>query len=116
MKTVARFQLPEEAHLLRGYLEAGGVKASVLDEHVVQLFWHYSNAIGGVRVVVSDNDYERAVELFEVRREAALRDPTPESVPRVWPLVLLASLAVGAPALLFGRRTISVTAPGTGQP
>jgi hypothetical protein len=37
MITVATFSKPEEAHLLRMRLEAGGVTAFVQDEYMVQM-------------------------------------------------------------------------------
>jgi hypothetical protein len=50
VKTVATFSKPEEAHLFRTRLEAAGIPAYVQDEHLIQMDWLYSNAIGGVRV------------------------------------------------------------------
>ena len=60
MTTLATFSKPEEAHLLRGRLESGGVRAYVQDENLVQMNWLYSNAIGGVRVQISDEDIDEA--------------------------------------------------------
>lgn len=64
MITVASFSKPEEAHLLRMRLEAGGVPAFVLDENMVQMDWMFSNAIGGVRVVIEDGDAGAAREIL----------------------------------------------------
>ncbi len=65
MITVARMSKPEEAHLLRTRLEAGGVSAYVQDENTVQMDWFYSNAIGGVRVQIDERDLERAREIYQ---------------------------------------------------
>lgn len=65
MITIASFSKPEEAHLLRLRLEAGGVAAYVQDENVIQTYWLYSNAIGGVRVQISEDDLEAAREILE---------------------------------------------------
>ncbi len=64
MLTVATFSKPEEAHMLRLRLEAGGVPAYIQDENMVQMEWLYSNAIGGVRVQIHEDDAERAKEIF----------------------------------------------------
>jgi rubredoxin len=64
MITVATFSKPEEAHLLRMRLEAGGVTAFVQDEYMVQMDWLYSNAIGGVRVQIAEEDVEAAKEIL----------------------------------------------------
>lgn len=63
MVTVRSFSKPEEAHLFRTRLEAAGIPAYVQDEYMVQMDWLYSNAIGGVRVQVAEEDVE-AVEEF----------------------------------------------------
>ena len=62
--TIARFSKPEDAHLLRMRLEAGGVPAYVQDEHLVQMDWLYSNAIGGVRVQIAGEDLESAQQIL----------------------------------------------------
>ncbi|WED63616.1 DUF2007 domain-containing protein [Synoicihabitans lomoniglobus] len=65
MKTIASFSKPEEAFLVRARLQGNGVNASIRDEHIVSAYWYYSNAIGGVRVEVEDDDVERAREILE---------------------------------------------------
>ena len=107
MKTIARFDAPEDAYLFRAFLDSHGVESSVLDENVAQLFWHYRAATGGVRVVIHDEDDLPAAE--EARREyfASINaKPSVTSEVRWWPVVLLLSWVVGGPLLLFGRRMI----------
>lgn len=70
MITVDTFSKPEEAHLLRTRLESGGVRAYVQDEHLVQMNWLYSNAIGGVRVQIAVEDLEKAQRILR-------QDPIP---------------------------------------
>jgi len=65
MITVATFSKPEEAHMLRLRLEAGGVPAYIQDENMVQTDWLYSNAIGGVRVQIDEDDADRAKEILQ---------------------------------------------------
>jgi hypothetical protein len=65
MKTIASFAKPEEAHLLRMRLESVGIGAFVQDEYMVQMDMLYSNAIGGVRVQVADEDVEAASSLIQ---------------------------------------------------
>ncbi len=105
MITIARFQAPEEAHLFSGYLEANEIPAHVFDEHTVQVAWYFSNAIGGVRVVVDEGNAEEAKHLSQDYFECLLAEPRIITVARAWPLVFLLSLIVGIPTLLFGRRT-----------
>ena len=64
MKTIASFSQPVEAHMLRSRLEVEGITAYLRDENMIALDWLYSNALGGVKVDVADEDYERALEIM----------------------------------------------------
>lgn len=64
MKTLAAFSKPMDAHLLIARLEGSGIRAFLRDEHMVTLDWLASNAVGGVKVDVEDEDYARARELM----------------------------------------------------
>ena len=105
MITIATFTVPEEAHLFRTFIESRGIEGFVLDENFVQLFWHYSNAIGGVRVAVDDEDAEDAFTAYQEYMAALREGPYPQEPVRIWPAVALLSLLIGAPLLLFGRRS-----------
>jgi len=105
MRTLARFDAPEDAYLLHSFLGSRGIDSAVLDEHVAQLFWHYRQATGGVRVVIGDNeDWSRAEEVC--REYLGNRSQGAAVVPpaRCWPIVLLLSWVIGGPLLLFGRK------------
>jgi len=104
MTTIATFTTPEDAHLFRACLGSQGIDAFLLDEYFVQLFWYYSNTIGGVRVVVDDADAEAAIGAYEAYMAALRAAPYPLNPIRAWPAVLLMSLLVGAPLILFGRQ------------
>ena len=113
MTTIAAFTVPEDAHLFRTFLESRGIESFVLDEHFVQLFWHYSNAVGGVRVAVNEDDADEAQSLREEYMTGLRAGPYPLQSVRAWPVVILLSLVLGAPLLLFGRRAIqsAITPP-----
>jgi hypothetical protein len=105
MTTIATFPTPEDAHLFRAFLESRGIAGFLLDEYVTQLFWHYSNAIGGVRLAVHDEDAEEAAVVYHEYTESLRAGPYPVAPVRAWPVVVLVSLLIGVPFLLFGRRT-----------
>jgi hypothetical protein len=85
------------------FLGSHGIEANVLDEYLVQICWKYSDAIGGVRVSVADEDGTEAALLYQ-QYMTALRDgPYPLRQVRAWPLVALLSIAVGVPWIIFGR-------------
>ena len=44
-----------------------GIAAAVTDESLVAMDWLLSNAVGGVKVQVWDEDAEKAVQLLESR-------------------------------------------------
>ena len=105
MKTIATFDSPEEAYLFRSFLDSRGIGSSVLDEYMSQLFWHYRQATGGVRVVLEDeSDFEAAGDAG--REYFAALEPKPVSVVRGWPLVALLSFVFGLPLLIFGRKVV----------
>jgi hypothetical protein len=81
VKTVATFSKPEEAHLFRTRLEAAGIPAYVQDEHFIQMNWLYSNAVGGVRVQIADEDLDAAREFLA----SDSPQPSPEAVDVVCP-------------------------------
>ena len=116
MITVATFSKPEDAHLLRLRLEAGGVPAYVQDENMVLLNWFYSNAIGGVRVQIGEEDIEEAKEIL-AEAPVVADDPTmprcpkcgssrlmPDEYPRR--IAFLSMLLAGFPFLFYKRRWI----------
>ncbi len=106
MKTIATFTTAEDAHLFRTYLESHGIRAHLLDEYFVQLFWHYSNAIGGVRVAVEEEDADQATAFYQEYMASLREGPYPLQPVRGWPAVVLVSLLVGVPMMLFGRKNL----------
>ena len=82
---MASFREPYQAQLAKGKLEAEGIYAIVLDEHIVQINWNLSQAIAGVKVQVSEADLDGARELLRVEyveelsaTEEARLQPAPE--------------------------------------
>jgi len=64
--TIARFSHPTKAHIARAKLEAKGIWAFVADEHLIAANWLYSNAVGGVKLQVSERNAERALEILGI--------------------------------------------------
>jgi len=114
MTTIATFTKPEDAHLLRMRLEAYGVSAFVQDESFVNLDLLYSNAIGGVRVQVADEDLREVKDLLAA--DPGISDQTDsiqcpkcgstsienERFSRRWGYLSL--LFLGFPLIFFRRR------------
>jgi hypothetical protein len=64
-KTIASFTFPTEAHIAKGYLESNGIETIMKDEMTVQVNNFYSNAIGGVKILVQNSDYEQGIHLLQ---------------------------------------------------
>jgi len=105
MVTIAKFFKSEDAHLFRSFLESEGIAAHVFDEHISQWFWQNTLAFGGVRVVVADEDFEQAEQLYVEYNESMKTAPFVEPPVREWPVVALLSLIAGFPMMLLGRKT-----------
>lgn len=108
MKTIARFYKGEDAYLFRSFLESEEISAHVFDEHTPQNHWLYTHAIGGIRVVVSEEDAEEATELFRAYEESIRSGPPVVGDVKAWPIVLLVSVIVGLPLFLLGRKKADV--------
>ena len=62
--TVQRLNTSIDAHLLQNYLESEGIDSFIQDEHTVDINPLFSNAIGGVRLQVREEDVEKANKAF----------------------------------------------------
>lgn len=54
-----------EANVVCSFLNSQGIETQSKDEHIVNINWLYSNAVGGVKVMVHEGDFKKAVELLE---------------------------------------------------
>ena len=68
--TLRKFRDLPEALLAKGSLESAGIECSLGDDNMVRLDWFYSNAIGGIKLLVRRDDVEAA--------EQVLAEPIPE--------------------------------------
>ncbi len=62
LATLVRVDELTTAQLLRGRLEAEGIRCTLADEQLAQRTWHH--AVGGIRVQVRRADLERAQEIL----------------------------------------------------
>jgi hypothetical protein len=63
--TVVTFDQAAQAQLAKNALDEEGIQAAVSDETLVAMDWLLSNAVGGVKVQVWEEDAERAVAVLE---------------------------------------------------
>ncbi len=67
---IATYTKLEDAQLTVSHLEGSGIEAYLRDGNTVNLHWFYSNAIGGVKVEVAEEDFERAMEVLNLPKES----------------------------------------------
>lgn len=61
-----------EAELLKSVLESAGIDAQIPDEHALGINPGLTNALGGVRLLVHDDEFARADEVL------SLSNPSPD--------------------------------------
>ena len=57
--------LPQDVYLAQSLLESEGIETLLQDELTAQVNNFYSNAIGGVKLLVRQGDFERSLALLE---------------------------------------------------
>ena len=63
-KLVRSFQYSSEAQIFRGKLESEGIEVYMRDTHTVDSNPIWSNAVGGVKLFVKTQDFEKANEIL----------------------------------------------------
>ena len=110
------------AHVQRAALDSAGIPAFIQDEHLVGLYWTYSQAIGGIRVLVPLDRASEAQRILKEDRSSVLHDISEASLPpavnevcpscgaetvqpaRIARRIKAASLAVGIPVTFWSDR------------
>jgi Putative prokaryotic signal transducing protein len=62
---IARFGGVPEALLAKSMLDSAGIESFLGDENLVRLDWFYSNLVGGIKLMVREEDAETARTLLE---------------------------------------------------
>ena len=64
-KIILTFTHPHEAHIAKTYLESEGIGTMIQDELTAQVNSFYSGAIGGVKLLVRESDFEHGIEVLK---------------------------------------------------
>lgn len=62
---IARYGGVPEAVLAKSMLDSAGIESFLGDENLVRLDWFYSNLVGGIKLMVREEDAETARALLE---------------------------------------------------
>lgn len=57
--------LPQEAHMAKTYLESFGIDVFIRDELTAQVDNFCSNAIGGVKLLVHESNFDKSIEYLK---------------------------------------------------
>jgi hypothetical protein len=68
--TVATFDTSPEAHIAMGRLKAEGIECHLADEHLVQIDWLYSIAVGGIKLQVLPQQVDEALRILATDHSA----------------------------------------------
>ncbi len=78
MKTIRLItcESPIEANIIKGRLESEGIHCFITNENFSNLMPHYNRILdSGVQVIVSEVDYQKAIDLLELNQEKAILCP-----------------------------------------
>jgi len=64
MVTLRQFRDLPEALLAKGSLESAGIACALADDNMVRMDWFYSNAIGGIKLLVNAGDAAEAEQVL----------------------------------------------------
>ena len=62
---VGRYRDSGEAMIAKSMLDSAGIESFLSDENLVRLDWFYSNLVGGIKLMVREEDAETARKLLE---------------------------------------------------
>jgi hypothetical protein len=62
---VGRYRDSGEAMIAKSMLDSAGIECFLADENLVRLDWFYSNLIGGIKLMVREEDADTARKLLE---------------------------------------------------
>ncbi|WP_373882562.1 DUF2007 domain-containing protein [Acinetobacter pittii] len=62
---IKTFSFPYEAQIAKTQLEVFGIPVYIENEHTINMDWFYSNALGGVRLLVLENYVDEAKSFLE---------------------------------------------------
>jgi hypothetical protein len=84
-----QYQKNIDAEMVRSFLAHNGIETKIRDQHIVSINWLYSNLVGGVKLLVREDQAEEAVQLLRdvEQGKTALREedepPNDTSSPQV---------------------------------
>lgn len=72
--TIATFNNPVEANIIKGKLESEGITVLLFDEHTITMLPIYSHALGDIKLRVHINDKEKAEQILKKEAPSLVDD------------------------------------------
>jgi predicted RNA-binding Zn-ribbon protein involved in translation (DUF1610 family) len=69
LSIIEQFTSIGEAEAAATALDAAGIDIALFDDEIVRIDWLYSNAVGGVKIIVRDEDYDTAADVLDFPAE-----------------------------------------------
>jgi hypothetical protein len=84
--TIRKFRDVPDAYLAKGLLDSVGIESFLFDANIVSTDWLWSNAVGGVKLRVREEEAAEALEMLdagqlEVEQTECAEDRAPERCP-----------------------------------
>ena len=79
--TISTYLFPYEAQIDKAKLESEGITAFIADEHTINMQWLYSNALGGVRLQISEKFRAQALLILNEDRSDLLIEQEGSDLP-----------------------------------
>ena len=71
--TIGSYSTPFEANMVKSQLDSAGIPTFIADEYTIGMNWLYSNALGGVKVQVSESLASEAQQILATATESSAK-------------------------------------------
>ncbi len=78
--TIRRFDNAIDAYIVKAHLEEKGITGYIFDEHIVTLVPLYNVGVGGIKLKISENDREKALEVLAELDRTPLTNQQDEAI------------------------------------
>jgi hypothetical protein len=78
--TLKTFDNAIDAHMVCSKLESEGINTFIFDENIVALNPLYNNLIGGIKVKISESDYDKTTEVLNEVKATPLTDENGKTI------------------------------------
>lgn len=78
--TIGSFCYPWLAHLFKTRIESEGIQCFVADENIITLYWIYSPALNGVKLLVKESEAKSAMNVLQQKPISTSIEKKPKKI------------------------------------